>query len=783
MVLLKFKKNKWFFIGLLALSKINLKNEFCISKVVVMASGLEPVPITSQKHDPAWKHCQMFKNGDRVQLKCLYCGKLFKGGGIHRIKEHLAGQKGNASTCLRVLPDVRTLMQQSLDGVVVKKRKKQKIAEEITNINPISGEIVAYADQGDVSTGLPMIEVPNAHEGNSSLLINREGTSSISGDRRKKWRGKNSSANANAIVVSSVSSGAKRVNNSIFMSIGRFLYDIGAPLDAVNSVYFQPMVDAIASGGSGVVMPSYHDIRGWVLKNSVEEVKNDIGKYTATWGRTGCSVLVDQWSTEMGRTLLIFLAYCPEGTVFLKSVDASGFMNSSDALYELLKQVVEEVGVRHVLQVITSSEEQYIVVGRRLTDTFPTLYWTPCAARCLDLILEDFAKLEWINAIIEQARAITRFVYNHSVVLNMVRRYTFGNDIVEPGITRSATNFTTLKRMVDLKHNLQAMVTSQEWMDCPYSKKSGGLEMLDIVSNQSFWSSCGLIVRLTSPLLWLLRMTGSEKRPAMGYVYAGMYRTKEAIKKELIKRDEYMVYWNIIDHWWEQQWHLPLHAAGFFLNPKFFYSIKGERNEFLSGMLDCIERLVPDTVEQDNIVREINSYKNAAGDFGRKMAIRAKDTLLPAEWWSTYGGSCPKLSRLAIRILCQTCSSMGYKRNQIPFEQIYETRNCLERQRLSDLVFVQYNLRLRQLFEKSKEQDSVDPMSFDGLNTVEDWITGKDASLEDYGSSDWMALDPPSANTMLLGPSSDEFEELSAGFDDDEIFIRLKEEENIDDNA
>lgn len=65
--------------------------------------------------------------------------------------------------------------------------------------------------------------------------------------------------------------------------------------------------------------------------------------------------------------------------------------------------------------------------------------------------------------------------------------------------------------------------------------------------------------------------------------------------------------------------------------------------------------------------------------------------------------------------------------------------------------------------EKTKEPDSVDPMPFDCLNTIEDWITGKDVSLEDYGSSDWMALDPPSANTVLLGPSNDDVEELATG--------------------
>lgn len=118
----------------------------------------------------------------------------------------------------------------------------------------------------------------------------------------------------------------------------------------------------------------------------------------------------------------------------------------------------------------------------------------------------------------------------------------------------------------------------------------------------------------------------------MGYVYAAMYRAKETIKKELVKKEEYTVYWDIIDHRCEQQRNVPLHAAGFYLNPKYFYSIEGDlHNDILSGMFDCIERLVPDTKVQDKIIKEINSYKNAAGDFGRKMAIRTRDTLLPGE--------------------------------------------------------------------------------------------------------------------------------------------------------
>ncbi|KAK8542233.1 hypothetical protein V6N12_014834 [Hibiscus sabdariffa] len=559
-----------------------------------MSSNLEPIPITSQKHDPAWKHCQMFKNGERVQLRCIYCGKIFKGGGIHRIKEHLAGHKGNAATCLRVPSDVRVLMQESLDGVVVKKRKKQKIADEITNVNQVSTETSTFSDQVDANPGVLMIERPDTVEPSSTLLVNREGTSNVAGERRKRGKGKSSAAEVNALGFPLVELGARRVNNNVHMAIGRFLFDIGATLDAVNSVYFQPMVDAVISGGNGTLMPSRNDLQGWILKKSVEEVKSDNEKLIASW-----------------------------------------------------------------------------------------------------------------------ARSITRFIYNHSVVLNMVRRYTFGNDIVELAATRSATNFTTLTRMVDLRNNLQAMITSQEWVDCPYSKKPGGLVMLDLVSDQSFWSSCVLIVQ-------------------------------------------------------------------------FFYSVEGDMpNEMLSGMLDCIEKLVPDVTVQDKISKEINSYKNAAGDFGRKMAVRARDTLLPAEWWSTYGGSCPNLARLAIRVLSQTCSTLGLKHNRIPFEKLHETRNCLEQQRVRDLIFVQCNLQLRQIGYDSKQQDSAQPISSESASIVEDWVMGTDTILDDDTYPDWTTLETLSVSTMLLRPPHDEMEELGAGFDDHEIFNRVKEgdDENAEDNA
>ncbi|KAK8630525.1 hypothetical protein V6N13_079315 [Hibiscus sabdariffa] len=258
---------------------------------------------------------------------------------------------------------------------------------------------------------------------------------------------------------------------NVHMSVRRFLFDIGATLDAVNSVYFQPMGGAIISGRNMSFMPPCNDLKGWILKKSMEMVKSDDEKLITSCVRISCYNLANRWNIQPCRILLYFLVYCAKG-VLSKSIYASTVINSSDDLYEILKQVVEEVRFKLGLQVITNCDEQ--CTRRRLAETFPALHWTLHAAHCIGLILEDFVKVEWINTIIEQARFMTRFIYKHGVVLNMVRMYAFDNDTGELAAAQSTTNFTTLTHMVDLRNNLQPMVTSHEWTDFPYLQKSRG---------------------------------------------------------------------------------------------------------------------------------------------------------------------------------------------------------------------------------------------------------------------------------------------------------------------
>jgi hypothetical protein len=79
-----------------------------------------------------------------------------------------------------------------------------------------------------------------------------------------------------------------------------------------------------------------------------------------------------------------------------------------------------------------------------LEEKHPTIWWTPCVAHCLDLMLEDIGKIEWVKKCVEQAKFITRYIYNHTWVLNLMRKNNGGRELVRLAITQFATNFLSL---------------------------------------------------------------------------------------------------------------------------------------------------------------------------------------------------------------------------------------------------------------------------------------------------------------------------------------------------
>eukprot|EP00253_Pinus_taeda_P001823 PITA_01823 len=132
--------------------------------------------------------------------------------------------------------------------------------------------------------------------------------------------------------------------------------------------------------------------------------------------------------------------------------------------------------------------------------------------------------------------------------------------------------------------------------------------------------------------------------------------------------------------------------------------------------------MIPLECDQLEIHQQVTTFSEATGTFRKNLTKIAREADELAQWWEAFGSHCPQLQKFAIRILSQTCSATGCERNWSVFERIHtKKRNRLDKKRLNDLVYVQYNLRLRRKQLLNKSPDS-EPIVLEDIDQTSDWV-------------------------------------------------------------
>ncbi|KAL2966198.1 hypothetical protein AAZX31_16G102700 [Glycine max] len=212
----------------------------------------------------------------------------------------------------------------------------------------------------------------------------------------------------------------------------------------------------------------------------------------------------------------------------------------------LFKEMMLYVGAENV-HIMIDNATNYVAAGRLLEKEFPELYWPPCVAYYINLMLQDFGKFE-------------EYVYNYCYALFLMRQHIGGRDILRPAPTQFATNFIVLQSILAQKDALKAM--AKKFME----------QILDF----GFWKQCADIVKLTEPLVCVIRIVDSEHKPTIGFLYQAMYKARE----EMLRRR------------WDSQLHKDLYATGYWLNLPFRFNAEEFENhkDTQFGILELIGR-------------------------------------------------------------------------------------------------------------------------------------------------------------------------------------------------
>ncbi|XP_031281794.1 uncharacterized protein LOC116140284 [Pistacia vera] len=222
--------------------------------------------------------------------------------------------------------------------------------------------------------------------------------------------------------------------------------------------------------------------------------------------------MADGWTDNSHRLLINFLMYCPKRVCFVKSVDASDLVKDDATLFSLFEEMALWVRPNNIIHLVTDNGANYKVVGRMLSEKHSSITWSPCAAHCINLMLKDIAEM--------------------SHIVNLSTRASGGwTKIICPGATHFATTFIALSSLHQHKHDLQSTVTDRTFVESQYAKTNKGKAFISIILENRFWDDIGIISKVVSPLMRMLRIVDSDERPSIGHVYDDMYRTRMGINK------------------------------------------------------------------------------------------------------------------------------------------------------------------------------------------------------------------------------------------------------------
>ncbi|GER40428.1 hAT transposon superfamily [Striga asiatica] len=362
----------------------------------------------NSKKDIAWKYSKRDPTNIHA-FTCNYCGITYKGR-VSRMKQHWVGGFPNVLRCSKCPAEVRVEVKEYMEM----KKKQTEHRRWVVDID----EAVDLDDYDVEEEEIVPMKAPtpkNLSSSASTQGFNMKKTQFQL--KRPKAKGaidcyftpdaevavENRKSKGKQPRIDENSPYREELRKRAYEKIARFLYEAAVPLNVVNCPAFGPMIEAVGNYGSGLPPPTYYQVRGPLLKNEKEHVMKMMKEHELSRAQYGCTLMCDGWTDRRNQTLINFLVNSPRGTVFLHSVDASSYAKDARRIQDLLETYIEAIGEENVVQIVTDSAAANKLAGHYLEGKYPHLYWSPCAAHCLDLMLEDIFKIPYLQRTYERA--------------------------------------------------------------------------------------------------------------------------------------------------------------------------------------------------------------------------------------------------------------------------------------------------------------------------------------------------------------------------------------------
>ncbi|XP_048139360.1 uncharacterized protein LOC115735362 isoform X2 [Rhodamnia argentea] len=583
-------------------------------------------------------------------------------------------------------------------------------------------------------------------------------------------------------------SGGKKVFNMtqherLDYEIARMFYSAGLPFNLARNPYFQSAFTYAANHNiAGYVPPKYNLLRTTLLQKEKANIDRMCATFRSMWREKGVSIVSDGWSDSQRRPIINLMAVSDGVAMFIKSVDCSGETKDMHFIFNLLKEVINEIGHENVIQVITDNASNCKGAGQLIEQEFPSIVWMPCVVYTLNLALKNicaaknvetnevvYEECNWISEIIGDVMQIKHFIMSHSMRLAIYKEFV-NLKLLYVADTRFASMIVMLGRFKLIKGGLQRMVICDKWNIYRDDNQGRAKLVKEKVLDDFWWDSIDYILSFTAPIYDMLRTCDNDK-PCLHLVYDMWGSMIEKVKKAIYvhegkRLDEDSTFYEVVHTILVDRWtrnNTPLHCLAHALNPKYYSDqwlnedptrvSPHKDKEINQERLKCLRKYFPNLDERNKVNLEYVDFACKNGYFREFDSIQDRYSMDPKGWWVNHGACAPMLQSIALKLLTQPSSASCAERNWSNYSFVHSVRrNKMTQKRGEDLVFIHNNLRL--LSRKS-------PQYAEGETKM--WDIGGDAfdTFEDVGVLEVasLSLDEPEMESVVFSEGVDNVDE------------------------
>ena len=180
------------------------------------------------------------------------------------------------------------------------------------------------------------------------------------------------------------------------------------------------------------------------------------------------------------------------------------FWCCADFIHREIRKVVEKIGPELVVQIVTDNGSNYKKACEKLIEEYKHIFWQPCAAHTINLMLKDIGKFRKVANVVASAKLICRFLYNHNRLHDEMKKK-IGGELIRPNATRFGTVFMFLQSFLDKKEYLRAWMVSQDWKDSDWKDDEYYEYTEACLTSSTWWSALKWVVDALKPLYLVLR--------------------------------------------------------------------------------------------------------------------------------------------------------------------------------------------------------------------------------------------------------------------------------------